>query len=298
MINGYSFWASTSGGDSTQAITLPRRTYIRYGSKSIAENFTPSPLMGRVARENMAFLKKVAENSAHDAISVWLGAVSGKRLRGDNEASIKAGAKDQPDWDYLTIDWKNYGDRDQREALGNFNYGATGYYLGMKLCRNVGMTDDQADRFLRPVLRAGGGAYQFSQDFSFSFKQFGFTRKVDTTWYHEERKDVPPIEAGMDYAQFHLLREDAEKHGTTLNPRDFGFPDEDDSKLSVTDYNLEKEMGLEKLTNRIREELDRIQKQAIERRLRDEREVRRELEEREMRTHPEEREAQDHEPPI
>jgi hypothetical protein len=180
--------------------------------------FDLPPEAKRLARDNSALIEKIAGHSLIDALEVWIGAVSSQKIGGDAEAARNAGVGGQPDWDYISHG-SLHGTREQAEDLGNFNYGATGYGFGMQTLARAGISESMADSIVRPVIRAGGGAFQFLQDWN--WKKLGFRRKIDRTWYGEEVKDVSRIEAGMDYAQFQRLEMAAQKSGVTLDPEHF-----------------------------------------------------------------------------
>lgn len=213
----YSIWSADLAQYSNNAIKPSLEK--RYGFNSLPHDFLVDKAES-LAQENSLFIDKVADKSLVNAFEVWAGAVSGNIIGGNEEAAIEAGAKFQPDWDYIS-DHSINGSPEQREDLGNYNYGATGYLLFMRLFTEVGISNYNADFITRYILRSGGGAFQFVQDFD--FKTLSYKTKLDRTWYGEEVKDVSRIEAGMDFGAFILMSKSAEKLGVKLDPKDFGF---------------------------------------------------------------------------
>lgn len=268
MAEKYSLWSSSWLHDPAQPRTNAPRYQLGHTQVFSSDAHRMAfPQADRIVSENSALIGKVEESSAWDACVVWLGGVSGQRfgMTGNEEAARKAGAPGQPDWDYKKA--KNLKaldlSREQGEALGNFNYGATGYENGMNLLTAVGLSEGTADPLLRFVLRIGGGVFQLINDIK---EKRLLNPDLHRTAYGEEVKDVAIIEAGMDYGRFLRMSRVAERYGVKLDPRTFGF--ESGSPTSRPTLLLDKELNFESeveaLKSKVDATLDRLKRERAE----------------------------------
>ena len=164
----------------------------RYEGNYVGHDFVPVRNQS-VVDNNVALFKEIAQESKVEAVKGWLNSVSGGWFNFEIDHAV-------PDADYITH-FDPTLSFSQSEDLGNFNYATTGYSIFMDILTDIGISEDMADTLVRPILRAGGGVYQVVMDLNPNFYKTGklFKRKIDRNKYGEEVRDVPVIEAGMDY---------------------------------------------------------------------------------------------------
>lgn len=222
-----SIWnRSTATTEWPSASTLmPTREYPLY-----AEQLPPTPEGSTSYEENAALIRRIAEGSAVDAIDVWIGGVGHRWFEGDRDAARRAGAADQPHWDYKA----EGGFTVEKEEAGNFNFGSSGYTLGMTLLvDNLGMSEDVSAPLVKWILRLGGGWVQAVGDVGTGVRSFMRTTqlsdlrskiaKTSYTWYGEEQADVPVIEAGMRYGEYLRAQRAVGGLSVELDPATYGL---------------------------------------------------------------------------
>ncbi|PXX46974.1 hypothetical protein [Undibacterium pigrum] len=194
--------------------------------------------------ENMEFIDRVeATSSKFTANGVWLDAVAERKFHtGDDEASRRAGADCQPDWNYKAQnDGRAAG---EGEKLGNFNYGATGYLRVYDLLKLTGLPIEIASETARWIVRFGGGGYQLFSDAGKLYRnaekgRWGLVWNTNffskqRTFYGEDQGDVANVESGINFGEFLRLSGIARQAGVRLDRENFGFNEPETSSWSGT----------------------------------------------------------------